>query len=81
MTRYIIRRFLGLFPTLLVIITISFFIIRIAPGGPFDSEKTLPKQIMENIEKKYHLDEPLSKAVCKIHDKCYQGRSWSFIPL
>ncbi len=61
MTRYIIRRFLGLFPTLLIIITISFFIIRIAPGGPFDSEKTLPKQIMENIEKKYHLDEPLLK--------------------
>ena len=61
MTRYIIRRFLGLFPTLLVIITISFFIIRIAPGGPFDAEKALPKQIMENIEKKYHLDEPLVK--------------------
>ena len=61
MTRYIIRRFLGLFPTMLIIITISFFIIRIAPGGPFDAEKTLPKQIMENIEKKYHLDEPLVK--------------------
>ena len=61
MTRYIIRRFIGLFPTLLIIITISFFIIRIAPGGPFDAEKTLPKQIMENIEKKYHLDEPLVK--------------------
>ena len=61
MTRYIIRRFIGLFPTLLIIITISFFIIRIAPGGPFDAEKTLPKQIMENIEKKYHLDEPLIK--------------------
>ena len=61
MTRYIIRRFLGLFPTLLVIITISFFIIRIAPGGPFDAEKALPKQIMENIEKKYHLDEPVIK--------------------
>ncbi len=61
MTRYIIRRFIGLFPTLLIIITISFFIIRIAPGGPFDAEKALPKQIMENIEKKYHLDEPLIK--------------------
>ena len=61
MTKYIIRRFLGLIPTLLIIITLSFFIIRIAPGGPFDEEKTLPKQIMENIEKKYHMDESLLK--------------------
>ncbi|MDX9801578.1 MAG: oligopeptide ABC transporter permease OppB [Spirochaetia bacterium] len=61
MTKYIIRRFIGLLPTILVIITISFFIIRAAPGGPFDSEKTLPKQIQENIEKKYHLDEPVIK--------------------
>jgi len=59
MTQYIIRRFLGLFPTLLVIITLSFFIIRVAPGGPFSREKELPQQVLENIEKKYHLDEPL----------------------
>jgi oligopeptide transport system permease protein len=59
MTKYIIRRFLGLLPTLFIIITISFFIIRVAPGGPFSREKALPKQILENIEKKYHLDEPL----------------------
>lgn len=59
MTQYIIRRFLGLFPTLFVIITLSFFIIRIAPGGPFAREKELPPQVLENIEKKYHMDEPL----------------------
>ncbi len=61
MTKYMIRRFLGLIPTLFIIITLSFFIIRIAPGGPFDVEKALPKQILENIEKKYHMDEPLIK--------------------
>ncbi len=61
MTKYIISRFLGLIPTLFIIITLSFFIIRIAPGGPFDEEKALPKQILENIEKKYHMDEPLLK--------------------
>ena len=61
MTKYMIRRFLGLIPTLFIIITLSFFIIRIAPGGPFDQEKALPKQILENIEKKYHMDEPLIK--------------------
>mgnify|MGYP001129228276 CR=1 FL=1 len=59
MTKYIIRRILGLIPTLLIIISLSFFIIRIAPGGPFSTERNLPKQVLENIMKKYHMDEPL----------------------
>jgi len=59
MTKFVIRRFIGLFPTLFVIITMSFFIVRAAPGGPFDREKRLPPEIMKNIEKKYNLDEPL----------------------
>jgi oligopeptide transport system permease protein len=61
MSKYIIRRFIGLIPTLLIIITISFFIIRLAPGGPFDTERAVPEQILKNIEAKYHLDEPLIK--------------------
>lgn len=59
MTKYLIRRVIGLIPTLFIIITISFFVIRIAPGGPFDEERPIPAQIIENIEQKYHLDEPL----------------------
>ncbi len=59
MTKYLIRRFLGLIPTLLIIISICFFMIRLAPGGPFDAEKALPVEILVNIEKKYHMDEPL----------------------
>lgn len=59
MSKYIIRRFLGLIPTLFIIITISFFIIRIAPGGPFDTERAVPEQILRNLEAKYHLDEPI----------------------
>jgi oligopeptide transport system permease protein len=59
MTKYIIRRFLGLIPTLFIIVTLSFFIIRIAPGGPFSEERALPQQVLQNIEKAYHLDEPL----------------------
>ncbi|MEE8340234.1 MAG: oligopeptide ABC transporter permease OppB [Xanthomonadales bacterium] len=54
-------RLLGLIPTLLVLITIAFFLIRLAPGGPFDSEKILPPEIKANLELKYHLDEPLVK--------------------
>ncbi len=59
MGKYFIRRFLGLLPTLFVIITISFFMIRLAPGGPFDEEKALPQEILINIEKKYHMDETI----------------------
>ncbi|MFP4363376.1 MAG: ABC transporter permease [Spirochaetia bacterium] len=59
MTKYFIRRFIGLIPTLWVIITISFFIIRIAPGGPFASERRVPDHVLQNLEAKYHLDEPL----------------------
>jgi oligopeptide transport system permease protein len=54
-------RLLGLIPTLLVLITIAFFLIRLAPGGPFDGEKILPPEIKANLDVKYHLDEPLIK--------------------
>lgn len=57
--RHASARFLGLVPTMLVLITIAFFLIRVAPGGPFDSEKVLPPEIRANLEAKYHLDEPV----------------------
>jgi oligopeptide transport system permease protein len=44
---------------MLVLITIAFFLIRVAPGGPFDNEKVLPPEIRANLEAKYHLDEPV----------------------
>jgi len=59
MTKYIINRILGIIPTLLIIITLSFFIVRIAPGGPFATERNMPEVIKRNIEAKYHLNEPL----------------------
>ena len=57
--RHAATRLLGLIPTLLLLITIAFFMIRVAPGGPFDSEKVLPPEIRANLDAKYHLDEPL----------------------
>ena len=51
------RAFTGLF-VVFVVITITFFLLRILPGGPFDEEKELPNQIRKNIEAKYNLDEP-----------------------
>jgi oligopeptide transport system permease protein len=61
MARFIIRRLLSIIPTMFIIITLSFFLIRFAPGGPFSSEKKLPEQVLQNILKKYHMDEPLWK--------------------
>ena len=45
MLSYAVRRLLGAIPTLLVILTITFFLVRLAPGGPFDGERTLPAEI------------------------------------
>lgn len=59
MLRYALTRFLGAIPTLLILITIAFFMIRAAPGGPFDAEKALPAEIEANLRAAYHLDEPL----------------------
>jgi oligopeptide transport system permease protein len=59
MLRFAIRRFLGAIPTLLILIALAFSMIRLAPGGPFDSEKQLPPDIEANLRQAYHLDEPL----------------------
>ena len=61
MWAYISKRILGVVPTLFIIVTISFFLIRMAPGGPFDSEREIPPEIAANLEAVYHLDEPLWK--------------------
>jgi len=57
--RYIVKRILGMIPVLFTVATITFFIVRLAPGGPFDSEKALTEEIRQNINAVYHLDEPL----------------------
>jgi len=59
MARHSLQRLLGLIPTLLMLITVAFFLMRVAPGGPFDAEKILPPEIEANLNAKYHLDEPL----------------------
>jgi oligopeptide transport system permease protein len=56
---YALRRITGLVPTLLAIVALSFFVIRLAPGGPFDEEQRLPPQVKANLEKAYGLDQPL----------------------
>jgi oligopeptide transport system permease protein len=60
MLRYALRRGLGMIPTLFVIITAAFFVMRMAPGGPFDEEQTLPPGIKANLEAAYGLDQPVT---------------------
>src|SRR5687768_1151939 len=59
MLSFIFRRFLSAIPTLFLIVTISFFLIRVAPGGPFDLERPLEAKVMENLNRIYKLDRPL----------------------
>jgi len=60
MLSYALRRIAGFLPTLLVIITASFCVMRLAPGGPFDQEQALPPAVRANLERLYGLDEPLT---------------------
>ncbi|RIY31926.1 oligopeptide transporter permease [Psittacicella melopsittaci] len=61
MYKYIFRRILEAIPTLLILIAITFFLMRLAPGSPFTSERAYPPEIIANIEAKYHLNEPMWK--------------------
>ncbi len=60
MLSYALRRIAGLIPTLLVIITVSFCVVRLTPGGPFDQEQALPPAVRANLERLYGLDQPLT---------------------
>ncbi|CAM2909139.1 oligopeptide ABC transporter permease OppB [Vibrio ordalii] len=61
MLKFIAKRILEAIPTMLVLITVSFFLMRFAPGNPFSSERPLPPEVMANIEAKYGLDKPVSE--------------------
>ncbi|MQW88794.1 oligopeptide ABC transporter permease OppB [Sinorhizobium saheli] len=59
MIAFILRRLASAVPTLFIVVTISFFLMRFAPGGPFNLERPLPPSTMENLMRTYHLDQPL----------------------
>ena len=59
MLAYTLRRIAGLVPTLFILVSVSFFIIRLAPGGPFDQEQALPAAVRANLDAAYGLDQPL----------------------
>ncbi len=59
MTRYIINRLLWLIVVLFVVSLITFILMHLVPGGPWDKEKTLAPQVVEALNKKYGLDQPI----------------------
>lgn len=59
--KFVLRRILWAAPVLWVVATLTFFIMHIVPGGPFDKEKKLPPEIKANVEAKYHLDQPVHR--------------------
>ena len=59
MLKLIFRRILEAIPTMFVLITVSFFMMRLAPGSPFSSERSLSPAVLANIEAKYNLNDPM----------------------
>ena len=59
MVSYALRRLLSTIPVLWIALTACFFVLRLAPGGPFDGERPLPPAVRANLAAHYHLDEPL----------------------
>ena len=73
MFAYAVRRLLVAVPTLFVIVTIAFFLMRAAPGGPFDSDRVLPPAIEKNVLAHYNLDLPLWQQYLKYVGGLLQG--------
>ncbi len=73
MMRHAAKRLLMAVPTLLVLVTLTFFLMRLAPGGPFDRERSLPAEIEKVLAAEYHLDESLPKQYLRYLGNLLQG--------
>jgi oligopeptide transport system permease protein len=73
MLRFTLQRLLTGIPTLLILIAITFFMIRTAPGGPFDTERQLPAEIEARLRSAYDLDQPLWRQFARYLGNLAQG--------
>ena len=73
MISFIIRRLLIAIPVLLIVITVAFFMMRVAPGGPFTSDRALPPEVEANILAAYDLDKPLHEQYIKYVKNVVRG--------
>ena len=63
MTAYLLKRLAVAIPTLLILVVASYLLMVAAPGGPFDTERALPPEVMANLERAYGLDQPLGTQI------------------
>lgn len=73
MLTFALKRLGAAIPTLLVLVTLAFFMMRLAPGGPFDLEKPLPAEVRANLDAAYGLDKPLIVQYGNYLAKAVQG--------
>lgn len=73
MTRFILNRLFQAIPVLLVVVTVTFFLVRLAPGGPFSDEKAVPPEVLKALEIKYNLDLPVWQQYTKYLGDLLQG--------
>ena len=73
-TALLLKRCLHGLLVLWVVATLTFLLLRIAPGGPFDSERKLPPEVIANLEAKYHLDEPVWQQYLRYLGRHRSGR-------
>ncbi|MGH8461666.1 MAG: oligopeptide ABC transporter permease OppB [Stenotrophobium sp.] len=73
MLTYSLKRLLGAIPTLLVLVTLAFFMMHAAPGGPFDGERSVAPEVLAKLQHTYHLDEPLWRQYLRYLDQLAHG--------
>lgn len=73
MAGLIVKRLLSAIPTLLVLVTAAFFLMRAVPGGPFAGERNLPPQVEQNLLAAYHLDESLGRQYLRYLGNLFKG--------
>ena len=73
MFQLVVKRAVMAIPVLWIVASLTFMLVRIVPGGPFDAEKNLPPQIVQNIKAKYHLDRPVFEQYVLYMGRLAQG--------
>jgi len=73
MLRFVAQRLLLSVPVLFVVVTLTFFMVRLAPGGPFSGEKKIPEVILKQLEAHFGLDQPLPKQYLRYWNNVLHG--------
>lgn len=73
MFRFILHRLLQTIPVLFIVATVTFFMVRLAPGGPFSAEKKVPAEILKHLEAYYGLNKPLGEQYLDYMSRLVRG--------